>query len=102
MNTILLIVDRVLVACKQAFSRKFVQKVGKRAQKRNEGGGGGKKRKTFLFSLHPPPPPPPPVDNKGNEKMVVTAPFLSREDTTIEVKFCHESFLCPFGRYIIH
>ena len=42
------------------------------------------------------------VDNKGNEKMVVTAPFLSREDTTIEVKFCQESFLCPFGRYIIH
>ena len=59
MNTILLIVDGVLVACKQAFSRKFVQKVGKRAQKRNEGGGGGKKIKTFLFSLHPPPPPPP-------------------------------------------
>ena len=60
MNTILLIVDGVLVACKQAFPRKFVQKVGKRAQKRNEGGGGGKKRKTFLFSLPSPPPPPSP------------------------------------------
>ena len=59
MNTILLIVDGVLVACKQAFPRKFVQKVGKRAQKRNEGGGGGKKRKTFLFSLPSSPPPPP-------------------------------------------
>ena len=56
MNTILLIVDGVLVACKQAFPRKFVQKVGKRAQKRNEGGGGGKKRKTSF--LHPSPPPP--------------------------------------------
>lgn len=41
------------------------------------------------------------VDNKGNEKMVVTAPFLPREDTNFEVKFCQESFLCPFGRYII-
>ena len=40
--------------------------------------------------------------NKGNEKMVVTAPFLPREDTTFEVKFYQESFLCPFGRYIIH
>ena len=59
MNTILLIVDGVLVAYKQAFPRKFVQKVGKRAQKRNEGGGGGKKRKTFLFSLPPLPLPPP-------------------------------------------
>ena len=59
MNIILLIVDGVLVACKQAFPRKFVQKVGKRAQKRNEGGGGGKKRKTFLFSLPSSPPPPP-------------------------------------------
>ena len=57
MNTILLIVDGVLVACKQAFPRKFIQKVGKRAQKRNEGGGGGKKRKTSF--LHPPPLPPP-------------------------------------------
>ena len=42
------------------------------------------------------------LDNKGNEKMVVTAPFLPREDTTFELKFCQESFLCPFGRYIIH
>ena len=42
------------------------------------------------------------VDNKGNKKMVVTAPFLLREDTTFEVKFFQESFLCPFGRYIIH
>lgn len=41
------------------------------------------------------------VDNKGNEKMVVTAPFLPREDTNFEVKFCQESFLCPFGSYII-
>ena len=61
MNTEVLIVDGVLVACKKAFPRKFVQKVGKRAQKKNEGGGGGKKRKTFLFSLPlllPPPPLP--------------------------------------------
>lgn len=42
------------------------------------------------------------VENKGNKKMVVTAPFLPREDTTFEVKFFQESFLCPFGRYIIH
>ena len=57
MNTILLIVDEVSVACKQAFPRKFVQKVGKRAKKGNEGGGGGKKLRTFLFSLPLPPPP---------------------------------------------
>ena len=58
MNTEVLIVDGVSVACKQVFPRKFFQKVGKRAKKGNEGGGGGKKRKTFLFSLPLPPPPP--------------------------------------------
>ena len=41
------------------------------------------------------------VDNKGNEKMVVTAPFLPREDTNFEVKFCQENLLRPFGRYFI-